>query len=86
MSRDDEIPLPPPCMTSACGVLQSLADSHAVTTKKSRRDSRIVAYIRMNAKEHAQISKIAQKRGYPHTFASVAAEMISKALKLETRT
>ena len=74
-------------MTFACTLLQSLADSPSVTiTKKSKRDNRVVAYIRLNAKEHAQISKIAQKRGHPHTFASVAAEMISKALKLETRT
>jgi len=52
-------------------------------TKSFKRDDRIVAYIRVNAKEHAKISKIAQKRGRPHTFASVAAEMISKALKME---
>lgn len=49
-------------------------------TKKNKRDRRVVAYIRMNAKEHAQISKIVQERGHPHTFASVAAEMISKGL------
>ena len=73
---------------TACILLQPLAESCAVnssSTKRARRDNRVVAYIRMNAKEHAQISKIAQKRGHPHTFASVAAEMISKALKLESR-
>lgn len=70
----------------ACILLQPLAQSPTVnSTKKVKRDNRIVAYIRMNAKEHAQISKIAQKRGHPHTFASVAAEMISKALKMESR-
>ena len=53
------------------------------STKRPKRDGRVVAYIRMNAKEHTQISKIAAKRGHPHTFASVAAEMISKALKME---
>ena len=67
--------------------LHTLADSCRLaavsSTKSTKRDDRVVAYIRMNAKEHAQISKIAQKRGYPHTFASVAAEMISKALKLK---
>jgi len=52
-------------------------------TRKNKTDNRIVAYIRMDAKEHAQIAKIAKKRGHPHTFASVAAEMISKALKME---
>ena len=72
--------------TFTCYLLQFLADSSSVPiTKKLKRDNRLVAYIRLNAKEHAQISKIAQKRGHPHTFASVAAEMISKALKMETR-
>lgn len=52
-------------------------------TKKPKRDSRIVSYIRLEAKEHARISKIAKKRGRPHTFASVAAEMISKGLAAE---
>jgi molybdenum cofactor biosynthesis enzyme len=67
--------------------LQTLAESTAVnsSTKRTKRDDRRVAYIRLNAKEHAQISKIALKRGRPHTFASVAAEMISKALKMESR-
>ena len=55
------------------------------SANKSKHGNRVVAYIRLKAKEHAQISKIAQKRGYPHTFASVAAEMISKALKMEHR-
>ncbi len=48
--------------------------------KKSKRDDRIVAYIRIKPEEHAQIAEIVKKRGYPHTFASVAAEMISRGL------
>lgn len=68
----------------SCIRLQTLAESRTVRSpKRTKRDERVVAYIRMHAKEHAQISKIAAKRGYPHTFASVAAEMISKALKME---
>lgn len=51
--------------------------------KKPKRENRIVSYIRLHAKEHARISKIARKRGHPHTFASVAAEMISKGLATE---
>lgn len=74
-------------MTSACVILQSLADSLSVIiSKTSKHDNRIVTYIRINAKEHAKISKIARKRGRPHTISSVAAEMISKALKMETPT
>lgn len=47
---------------------------------KKPKDNRIVAYIRMKPEEHALITKIAKKRGYPHSFASVAAEMISRGL------
>jgi len=54
------------------------------SSKKINHEGRVVAYVRMKPEEHAQISKIAKKRGYPHTFSSVAAEMISKALKMET--
>jgi hypothetical protein len=56
--------------------------------KKTKRDNRIVAYVRMLPTDHAQITKIAQQRGYPHTFASVVSEVISdgvRALKEKTK-
>ena len=53
------------------------------SAKKFKRDNRVVTYIRVRPEEHAQIVKIANRRGHPHTIASVAAEMISKALKME---
>jgi molybdenum cofactor biosynthesis enzyme len=52
--------------------------------KAKRGDDRIVAYVRMKQEDHAMIAQIAEKRGYPHTIASVAAEMISRGLKTET--
>jgi hypothetical protein len=52
--------------------------------KKAKRDDRLVMYIRLNPAEHAKIAKIAEKRGLPHTMASVAGELIAKALKTET--
>jgi len=52
--------------------------------KKAKRvDDRVVTYVRMKSEEHEQIAQIAEKRGYPHTIASVAAEMISRGLKEE---
>lgn len=52
----------------------------ATRTKRAKRDNRIVAYIRLRPEEHARIAKIVKARGYPHTFTSVAAEMISRGL------
>jgi len=52
--------------------------------KVKRRSSHVVTYVRVKPEEHAQIAQIAEKRGYPHTIASVAAEMISRGLKDET--
>jgi hypothetical protein len=54
------------------------------SAKKAKRDNRVVTYVRIPAEEYAQITKIADQRGYPHTIASVASEMISKGLKVET--
>jgi len=51
-------------------------------SKPKKRDNRIVAYVRMQPEDHAQITKIAQDRGYPHTFASVVAEVISSGCKI----
>lgn len=48
------------------------------TQKKSTKA--VVMYVRVLPKEHARITKIVRKRGYPHTIASVAAEMISRGL------
>ncbi len=52
--------------------------------KKAKRDNRIVTYVRVKPEEHALIEEIAKKRGYPHTIASVASEMLSKGLASET--
>jgi hypothetical protein len=49
--------------------------------KAKRGDNRVVTYVRVKPAEHALIVKIAEKRGYPHTIASVAGEMISRGLK-----
>ena len=53
--------------------------------KKAKRDSRIVAYVRLQPEVHAWIAKLAAERGYPHTFTSVATELISKGIEV-TRT
>ena len=53
------------------------------TPKKPKRDSRIVMYIRVKPEERAQAAKIAAQRGYPHTIASVSAEMFSRGLASE---
>jgi hypothetical protein len=50
---------------------------------KSKPDGLIVIYTRVTTKEHARLSKIAKRRGRPHTLASVTAEMISKSLQQE---
>jgi hypothetical protein len=71
-------------MTSACSVLQirDILLQMATKAKRTKRDNRIVAYIRLRPEEHARIAKIVKVRGYPHTFASVAAEMISRGLTI----
>lgn len=53
--------------------------------KKAKRNGRldsgrIVAYIRIKPEEHEQITQIVKDRGYPHTFASVASEILSEGL------
>lgn len=52
--------------------------------KAKRRSPHVVMYVRVKPEEHAQIAKIAEERGYPHTLASVVAEMISRGLQTET--
>lgn len=54
--------------------------------KKAKIDSRIVTYIRVKPEEHELVKKIAGERGYPHTIASVTAEMFSKGLASEIAT
>lgn len=51
--------------------------------KKARRANgrSVVTYVRMKPEEHELIVKIAEKRGYPHTIASVTGEVISRGLK-----
>jgi hypothetical protein len=57
---------------------------HMPKAKKVKRvDDRVVTYVRVRPEVHAQIVQIAEKRGYPHTIASVAAELISRGLKTE---
>jgi hypothetical protein len=53
--------------------------------KRAKRDDRVVTYVRVKPEEHARIARIAGDRGHPHTIASVAAEMISRGLRAETR-
>lgn len=52
--------------------------------KAAKRDSRSVMYVRVAPQERAQIEQIVKERGYPHTMASVAAEMLSRGLAAET--
>jgi hypothetical protein len=51
-----------------------------VTRTQKKSTKAVVMYVRVLPKEHARITKIVRKRGYPHTIASVAAEMISRGL------
>jgi hypothetical protein len=51
--------------------------------KKAKRNDRVVMYIRMAPEIRARIVEIAAERGYPHTIASVTAEMLSKGLASE---
>lgn len=54
--------------------------------KAKRNNNRAVMYVRVKPEEHAQIAEMAAQRGYPHTIASVASELISKALQTEAAT
>ena len=82
MTRDHHQPTHSRVITASwsCGLWRVLADSAAV---KSKPDGLIVIYTRVTTKEHARLSKIAKRRGRPHTLASVTAEMISKSLQQE---
>ncbi len=51
--------------------------------KAKRRSPHVVMYVRVKPEEHAQIAKIAEGRGYPHTLASVVADIITHALRTE---
>jgi predicted DNA-binding protein len=48
--------------------------------KKAKSDDRVVLYVRVPLEVRDRITKIASKRGYPHTIASVTSEIISKGL------
>lgn len=48
---------------------------------KKKRDDRILTYVRLLPEVHQQVVQIAKERGYPHTIASVATEMVSLGLK-----
>ena len=47
---------------------------------KKGKHAHLVTYVRLTPQARAQISKIVEERGYPHTIASIAAEMITKGL------
>lgn len=53
----------------------------AAARKKRTPDNMVVAYVRMKKDDHKDIAELAEARGYPHTLASVAAEMISRGLE-----
>jgi hypothetical protein len=69
---------------TSCKAVQAMPQGIMTRAKKAKRDDRVVTYVRITSGEHARIAKIAEVRGYPHTIASVAAEMISRGLKEET--
>jgi hypothetical protein len=52
--------------------------------KKAKRSDLITMYVRVKPAAHAQIIKIAEKRGYPHNMSSVASEMLSRGLASES--
>jgi hypothetical protein len=52
--------------------------------KKAKRSDLITMYVRVKPAAHAQIVKIAEKRGYPHNMSSVASEMLSRGLASES--
>jgi hypothetical protein len=51
----------------------------------AQKAKRCVMYVRVKPEEHALITQIAKKRGYPHTIASVAAKIIARGLSAEAR-
>ena len=53
--------------------------------KKARRSNDVVTYFRMKPEVRTRIAEIAAKRGWPHTIASVTAEMIEQGLKAEAK-
>ncbi len=54
---------------------------HMARAKKAKRSNNVVMYTRLQPELHVQIERIAKERGWPHTIASVAAEMIARGLK-----
>jgi hypothetical protein len=60
-----------------------MANNGMDRVKKGKRATRTVLYLRVTSAEHAKLSKKAAKRGYPHTIASIAAEIISQHLANE---
>lgn len=48
---------------------------------KKKRDGRILTYVRLLPEIHQQVVQLAEERGYPHTIASVATEMVLLGLK-----
>jgi hypothetical protein len=48
---------------------------------KKKRDDRILTYVRLQPEVHRRVVQIVEERGYPHTIASVATEMVSLGLK-----
>lgn len=48
---------------------------------KKKRDDRVVTYVRLSPEVHKQIEQIAEERGYPHSIASVATEMVLRGLE-----
>jgi len=51
--------------------------------KAKRPRAPVVMYVRVRPEDRALITKIAEERGYPHTAASVAGEVIARGLKTE---
>jgi predicted DNA-binding protein len=53
--------------------------------KKAKRNTDVVTYFRMKSEVRERIAEIAAKRGWPHTIASVTAEMIEQGLAAEAK-
>jgi len=54
-----------------------------VAKPKKRGESSVVVYMRVKPEEHARLMKIVKERGWPHTIASVTAEIFSRGLAAE---
>jgi hypothetical protein len=65
-------------------LLQTVVQDLMVKAKKPKHRARVVMYVRVSPEERARVVKIARRRGWPHTIASVAAEMLSCGLASET--